>query len=201
MQELVAGFPADLSAAVFVTLHMFNQGESFLSDILNRVGPLKACLAREGQPIEHGRIYIAPPDYHLLFSPDAVHLGHGPKEGLQRPSINVMFRSAAVMFRDRVAGVVLTGMLDDGAAGLWEILQQGGVTMVQEPEEAAYRSMPESAIRGLNVQYILRLKEMAPLLARLSMGEPREMQTQPEKSQPSTESRSARLVRQACPGC
>ena len=201
LQEVVAGFPADLSAAVFVTLHMFSQSESCMPAILTEAGPLNACLASDGQPIENGRIYIAPPDHHLLLSHDAVHLGHGPREGLQRPSINVMFRSAAAIFGERVAGVVLTGMLDDGAAGLWEVLQRGGITLVQDPEEAAYRSMPESAIRGLNVQYIVRLGEIAPLLTRLSVGESRESESQPAKYQPSPEPKNALLIRQACPEC
>lgn len=200
LQEVVAGFTADLRAAVFITLHMFERTEVVLPDLLNAAGPLRADLARDGESIAEGRIYIAPPDYHLLFTADKVHLGHGPKEGLQRPSINVMFRSAATVFGDRAAGVVLTGMLDDGAAGLWEILQHGGVTVVQEPAEAAYRSMPESAIRGLNVQYILRLKDMAPLLARLSMGERRETQAQ-DVVPLSTAALEAPLVRQACPEC
>lgn len=200
LQEVVAGFRADLSAAVFITLHMFERTEVILPDLLNSAGPLRVALACDGEPIVDGRIYIAPPDYHLLVTADKIHLGHGPKEGLQRPSINVMFRSAAAVFGERAAGVILTGMLDDGAAGLWEILQRGGVTIVQEPAEAAYRSMPESAIRGLNVQYILRLKDMAPLLTRLSMGERRETQTQNEVRSV-TEAVEAPLVRQACPEC
>lgn len=201
LQQLVAGFPVDLRAAVFITLHMYSRSEAILPELLNAVSPLEASLAVDGEPIRDGRIYIAPPDYHLIFTPQTVHLGHGPKEGLQRPSINVMFRSAAAIFGERAAGVVLTGMLDDGSAGLWEILEHGGVTVVQDPEEAAYRSMPESAIRGLNVQYILRLREIAPLLTRLSMGERHQTHTHPEVSQPGTELTHPHLTRQACPEC
>ena len=201
LREMVAGFPADLPAAIFITLHMFERGELFLPDLLNSAGPLKAQFARDDLPIEDGRIYVAPPDHHLLIGPTAVRLGHGPREGLQRPSINVMFRSAAAAFGDRVVGVVLTGLLDDGASGLWEILQYGGITAVQDPEEAAYRSMPESAICGLNVQYILRLGEMAPLLTRLSMGERRDPQTvaKPQSTEAALPQASPRL--QACPEC
>lgn len=201
LQQLIAGFAPGLPAAVFITLHMFERTEIILPGLLNTAGPLKAGLASDGEPIANGRIYIAPPDYHMVFAPDSVHLRHGPREGLQRPSINVMFRSAAAVFGERTTGVVLTGMLDDGAAGLWEILQHGGATVVQDPEEAAYRSMPESAIRGLNVQYIVRLKEMAPLLTRLSMGERRETQPQTEVPQPHTGPATARLIQQACPEC
>ncbi len=199
LRELVAGLPAHLPAAIFISLHMFERGELFLPDLLSAAGPLRTCLARDDLPIEEGHIYIAPPDHHLLIGTETMRLGHGPREGLQRPSINVMFRSAAASFGDRVAGVILTGLLDDGAAGLWEILERGGVAIVQDPEEAAYRSMPESAIRGLNVQYILRLKEMAPLLTRLSMGERRQVQTVPVAAASSLPHATSRL--QSCPEC
>ena len=200
MQTLVAKLPPDLPAAIFIALHMFERGEVVLPEVLNRAGPLRAELARDGAVIQNGCIYIAPPDHHLLLTPEYLRISHGPREGLQRPSINVMFRSAASAFGDRVAGVVLTGMLDDGAAGLWEILQQGGVTIVQDPDEAAYRSMPESAIRGLNVQYILQTNEIAPLLTRLSMGEQRNTTPNGGPGVASAKDDPG-LTRQACPEC
>jgi two-component system chemotaxis response regulator CheB len=171
IQKVISGFQPDLRAAVFVTQHLSDRSQGILPDILNRVGSLPAMHPWEETPIQMGRIYVAPPDYHLLLTPDTVYLGHGPKENLQRPCINTMFRSAAASHGERVAGVLLTGLLDDGAAGLWEIQQKGGATIVQDPGEAEYKSMPESAIRGLNVQYIVRLAEMAPLLTRLTMGD------------------------------
>ena len=201
LRELVAGLPRDLPAAVFITLHLFERNRMILPELLNEAGPLRAALATEGEPIREGRIYIAPPDHHLQFIGETIQLGHGPREGLQRPSINVMFRSAAANFGERVAGVVLTGMLDDGAAGLWEILRHGGVTVVQDPEEAAYRSMPESAIHGLNVQYILCLKEIGPLLTRLSIGERRENQSQFAESGPGVAPSHAPASPQAWPEC
>jgi two-component system chemotaxis response regulator CheB len=201
LQQLVAQLPADLPAAIFITLHMPEQGGIFLPDVLNRAGPLRAEVAKDNAVIQDGRIYVAPVDHHLLLMPDGLRISHGPREGLQRPSINVMFRSAAAAFGDRVAGVVLTGMLDDGAAGLWEIQQKGGVTVVQDPEEAAYRSMPESAIRGLNVQYILRLDEIAHLMTRLGMGERRDSNT-PQNTYPADAALPGpALTRQACPEC
>jgi two-component system, chemotaxis family, protein-glutamate methylesterase/glutaminase len=171
LQRLVAGFPRDLQAAVFVSLHLSERSANMLPGILNRAGPLPASTPWEDSPIQMGRIYVAPPDCHLILKPDSVHVGHGPRENLQRPCINVMFRSAASCYQERVAGVLLTGLLDDGAAGLWEIQQRGGTTVVQDPAEAAYPSMPESAIRGLKVEYIVRLAEIAPLLTRLTMGD------------------------------
>ena len=169
LQKLAASFPVDLAAAVFVTLHIYQRSEGILPVLLNQAGPLPAAHAIDNEPIRAGRIYIAPPDYHLVLTPGFMQLTHGPKENLQRPCINVMFRSAAATYGERVAGVLLTGLLDDGVAGLWEIQQQHGATIVQDPEEATFRSMPDSAIRGLNVQYIVRLAEMGPLLARLSV--------------------------------
>lgn len=168
IQNVVAGFPVDLPAAVFVTIHVSGRSDGILPSIISRASPLPAAHAIDGEGIQHGRIYIAPPDYHLLLRPGHVHLSHGPRENLQRPCINAMFRSAAETYDGRVSGVLLSGLLDDGAAGLWQIQQQNGATIVQDPEEATFRSMPDSAIRGLNVQYIVRLAEMAPLLVRLA---------------------------------
>ena len=195
IQTLAAGFPADLPAAVFLTLHIYGGSEGILPVLLNRAGPLPAANAVDGEPIKAGRIYVAPPDHHLVLGAARVHLSHGPKENLQRPCINVMFRSAAAAFCERVAGVLLSGLLDDGAAGLWEIQQHHGATIVQDPEEALFRSMPDSAIRGLNVEYIVRLEEMARLLARLTMSD--HNVTKPgEPIQPSME-----RTGQACPEC
>ncbi len=171
IQKLASAFPPDLAAAVFITQHQAGRSEGILPEILNRAGPLLALHPWEETAIEMGRIYVAPPDYHLILTRDTVLVGHGPKENMQRPCINTMFRSAAAAHGPSVAGVLLTGLLDDGAAGLWDIQQKGGATVVQDPKEAAYPSMPQSAIRGLNVQYILRLAEMAPLLSRLTMGD------------------------------
>lgn len=168
VQTLASTLPPDLRGAIVITLHQHPSSDGILAKVLNRVGPLPAVMAEEGMTTEPGRIYVAPPDHHLLLREGFVQLSHGPKENLQRPSINVMFRSAAQAYRERVAGVLLTGLLDDGAAGLWEIQQQNGTTIVQEPTEAEFPSMPQSAIRGVNVQYIVRLAEMGPLLGRLT---------------------------------
>lgn len=195
IQKVVSGFQPGLGAAVFVTQHLSERSEGILPEILNRIGCLPAMHPWEETRIEMGRIYVAPPDYHLLLTPDTVYLGHGPKENLQRPCINTMFRSAAASHGQHVAGVLLTGLLDDGAAGLWEIQQKGGATIVQDPDEAAYRSMPESAIRGLNVQYIVRLAEMAPLLTRLTMDDKNLQQAGGAQEQ------IERSVSQACPEC
>jgi two-component system, chemotaxis family, protein-glutamate methylesterase/glutaminase len=185
--------PPDLQASVFVTIHLGERGPSILPEVLSRAGPLPATYPRE-MAIERGIIYVAPPDHHLILTPETVHIAHGPRENLQRPCINTMFRSAAASHGASVVGVVLTGLLDDGAAGLWEIQQAGGATMVQDPEEAAFRSMPDSAIRGVSVQYIVRLAEMAPLLTRLTMGD-----QNIESSHPASPVEEPAL--QSCPEC
>lgn len=196
IQKVASQFPPDLAAAVFITQHQAQRSEGILPTLLNRVCPLPAMHPWEETAIEMGKIYVAPPDYHLILTSDTVHVEHGPKENFQRPCINTMFRSAAAAHGPNVAGVLLTGLLDDGAAGLWEIQQKGGATLVQDPEEAAYRSMPDSAIRGLNVQYIVRLAEIGPLLTRLTMGE-RTMQERTEETVESVDE----TVSQACPEC
>lgn len=195
IQTLAAQFPADLAAAVFVTLHVYERSDGILPQLLSRLSPLPAAYAQDGEPIRAGRIYVAPPDYHLRLASGHVHLSHGPKENMQRPCIDVMFRSAARSYGDRVTGVLLTGLLDDGAAGLWEIQQYHGATIVQDPEEATFRSMPDSAVRGLNVQYIVRLAEMGPLLARLSVAD-HNLSKPGEPVFPRGE-----LSSQACPEC
>ena len=146
LRQLVSQFAADLPAAVFLVTHLNPRTRSYLPQILARESLLPVEHPEDGAPIEHGRIYVAPPDYHLVIEQGHLHLGLGPKEQHQRPCINVTFRSAAQAYGDRVAGVVLTGTLDDGTAGLWEVKRRGGVAIVQSPEEALFPSMPLSAL-------------------------------------------------------
>jgi two-component system chemotaxis response regulator CheB len=122
-------------------------------------------------PIEPRRICTAAPDHHLEVDHGHIQLSTGPKEQHSRPAINVTFRSAALAYGERVAGVILTGEMDDGVAGLWEIKRRGGIAIVQNPEEAQYPSMPLSALREIAVDYTVRLAEMGPLLSRLAVGE------------------------------
>lgn len=171
MVKIVAAIPFDTPAALFMVMHISAREKSLLPSILNGRGPERACHAEEGQQIEPGRIYVAPPDRHLMIGMDHVHVVRGPKEGLQRPSINVLFRSAAETYGKRVIGVLLSGMLDDGAAGLWQIANHRGVTIVQDPADALYPSMPESAVRDVPVDYSVAAKEIGPLVNRLVAGE------------------------------
>jgi two-component system chemotaxis response regulator CheB len=194
LQELVATLPTDLDAAILVTLHIYHTSDGILPYILNRAGTLPATNAVDGEPVETGRIYVAPPDYHLVLDDQHLQLSHGPKESMQRPCINAMFRSVAAAYGPRASGVLLTGTLDDGAAGLWEIQQHGGTTIVQDPAEAVFPAMPKNAIRGLNVQYIVRIREMAPLLVRLTERSERYFPEIPVQSQ-------LEPADQSCPEC
>src|SRR5262249_40455051 len=153
LQKLVHDLPCDLPAAVFVITHVHPRTRSYLPEILQRAGKLMASHPEDGTPIQPGRIYVAPPDHHLLIERDHVHLTMGPKEQHQRPCINVSFRSAALAYTEQVVGVVLTGQMDDGTAGLWEIKRRGGIAVVQNPEEALYPSMPLSALREIEADY------------------------------------------------
>ncbi len=170
LMEICRSLPADLPAAVFVVLHSPARARNLLADILGELGPLPAVQAAEGDAIVHGRIYVPAPDRHLVIGRDHVHLSRGPKEGLQRPSINMTFRSAARVYGERVVGVLLSGMLDDGASGLWEITGHNGITVVQDPEEAPYPSMPASALKDVPVDYRLAAHEIGPLLNSLVRG-------------------------------
>ena len=171
LTQLVAQFHQDLQAVVLVVMHLSPRSRSYLPEILGRAGPLPALHPEDGAAIECGRIYVAPPDYHLVVERDHVHLGTGPKEQHQRPCVNVTLRSAAQAYGERVAGVILTGALDDGTAGLWEVKQRGGVAVVQSPEEAICPSMPLSALREMEIDYTVRIADMGALLTRLASAE------------------------------
>lgn len=168
LRALAAGLPADFAAAVFVVLHTSPESPGLLPAILGRAGPLPAVAAEDGERLRTGRIYVAPPDHHLVVEPGVVRATRGPRENRFRPAIDPLFRSAAQTYGPRVAGVILTGYLDDGTAGLWTVKQLGGTAVVQDPADALVDSMPLSALRHVEVDYCLPLAEIAPLLVRLS---------------------------------
>jgi two-component system, chemotaxis family, protein-glutamate methylesterase/glutaminase len=164
---LAKQLPASLEASVFVTLHLSPQFPSVLDAVLTRSGPLPATFAKDGETFERGRIYIAPPERHLLVDHDRVLLGTGPRENSARPAIDPMFRSAAVCCGARAVGVLLTGTLGDGAAGLRTLKQSGGVAVVQDPSDAAYPEMPATALSLFEPDLVVRLAAMPALLVRL----------------------------------
>lgn len=168
LQPLVADLPPDLPAAVFIVLHISADFPSLLPQILARQSMLDVAHAVDGEPIQSGRIYVAPPDEHLIIEDKRVKLVHGPKENLHRPSIDALFRSAARWGGPRVIGVVLTGARSDGKVGMRAVKLRGGLTIVQDPSEAPFPSMPRSVMQEIQVDYSLPLREIAPLLNHLS---------------------------------
>jgi two-component system, chemotaxis family, protein-glutamate methylesterase/glutaminase len=168
LSRLMAGLPADFPAAIFVSVHFPASSMSMLPRILNRAGPLEAVHPHDRDVIEPGKIYVAPPDHHLLVFSGRVRVVRGPTENGNRPAIDPMFRSASVAYGPRVLGVVLTGNLDDGTAGLHAIKRRGGATIAQDPAEAMFPSMPTNAIDYGVVDHIATLDDIPSLLVRLT---------------------------------
>ncbi|MGV0028034.1 chemotaxis protein CheB [Phormidesmis priestleyi] len=168
LSRLVKLLPAELPAAIFVTVHFPSYGTSLLPQILNRCGTLPALHPHDGDPIEPGRVYVAPPDYHLELHDQHIRLSRGPRENGHRPAIDVLFRSAAQAYNQRAIGVILSGMLDDGTAGLKAIKERGGVAIVQDPQEALFDGMVRSAINNVSVDAVLPISDLAARLVALS---------------------------------
>jgi two-component system chemotaxis response regulator CheB len=169
IRSLCEGLPADLSAAVFVVLHMspLSSGEN-LARIFQRHTDLTCRVAEDGSSIQAGHLYVAPSNHHLLLTEEGIKLNQGTRENKYRPSIDVLFRSAAVAYRSRVIGVVLTGMLEDGTSGMYAIKRCGGTCIVQEPEEAQFSDMPQSVLNRLEVDHRLPVAGIAAMLAELA---------------------------------
>jgi two-component system, chemotaxis family, protein-glutamate methylesterase/glutaminase len=165
---LAENFSRDFPAAVLVTIHLPSYSRSTLDGMLGQAGPLSASFAVEGERLKKGHIYIAPPDRHLLLDGDRLSLGSGPRENNARPAIDPMFRSAAVCCGPRAVGVVLTGTLGDGASGLWALNQCGGLTIVQDPQDAAFPEMPLSALNRAKPDHVVRLADMPALVESLA---------------------------------
>jgi two-component system chemotaxis response regulator CheB len=169
LQQLVELLPEDYPGAVFIVMH--TGPGSILPEILSRAGKIPAVSAENNMPYEGNRIYVAPPDRHLLINDGVMQLKAGPRENGSRPSIDPLFRSAARTHRERVVGVILTGKLDDGAAGLYAVKARGGLAIVQDPTEAAAPDMPLNAMRHLAVDHCLPLIGIAALLSKIASGE------------------------------
>lgn len=164
LMKLAGAFRPDLPAAVLVTLHLSSEFRSTLDEVLTRAGPLPAEFAADGERIRKSRIYIAPPNRHLLVEGDRIALGAGPRENNSRPAIDPMLRSAALCCGNRAIGVVLTGTLGDGASGLWAVKQCGGMTVVQDPRGAAFPEMPQTALDQVAPDHVVNLQHMPALL-------------------------------------
>jgi len=166
ISRLVAELPRDMRASVFVVLHI-SRGRSMLPEILTRAGRLPAAHPTDGEPLQYGRIYVAPPDHHLIIQEGIVRVAHSASENGVRPAVDPLFRSAARVYGPRVIGVVLTGALDDGTAGVAAIKEAGGVTIAQDPDEAFSPGMPRSAISTGMVDHVIVLRDIPLLLTAL----------------------------------
>jgi two-component system, chemotaxis family, protein-glutamate methylesterase/glutaminase len=161
LRTLIAGLPAGLDAAICVVLHIPSTGRSMLAPILDRSGDLQAVLAQHGAPLLPGTIYVAPADHHLLIRADAIELSRGPKENGVRPAADPMLRSLARAWGEVAIAVVLSGALDDGAAGAAAVVEAGGRLIVQAPDDALVPGMPSSAIAVTRPDAVLPLDEIA----------------------------------------
>jgi two-component system chemotaxis response regulator CheB len=215
--RLVRTLPPEFPAALFMVLHVPSSTTSALPSILDRQGPLPAAHARDGERIRYGRIYVAPPDSHMLIGEGAIRLSRGPRENGHRPAIDPTFRSAARSHGPCTVGVVLSGVLDDGTAGLLAIKARGGIAVVQDPDDALYPSMPSSAIDHVKVDHVVACPAIAALLGELAEEppphhelfatdnpvraevEPEELTSDPPGNEPATTTGRPSIF--ACPDC
>jgi two-component system chemotaxis response regulator CheB len=171
LKIILRGLPASLDAAIFVVIHLSPEATSNLPLILTRAGHLRARHPMNGERYQRAVVYVAPPDRHMVLNDGTVSLTSGPRENRVRPAVDVLFRSAALAAGPRVIGVILSGGLSDGAAGLAAIARAGGLTVVQDPEDAAARGMPESAIHSGPVDHVVPIAQIPQLICS-SVGEP-----------------------------
>ncbi|HEY8078551.1 MAG TPA: chemotaxis protein CheB [Labilithrix sp.] len=167
LRELVRELPLGFPASIVVVTHVAAHAPSALPSILTRSGPLRATHATSGVRLEHGHIFVAPPDHHLLVHDGALRLTRGPRENGHRPAVDPLFRSAARWHGPRVIAVVLSGALDDGTSGAFAVRMRGGIVVAQSPDDASYASMPESVIARVGADHVAPARELARLLVRL----------------------------------
>ena len=167
LRFLASEFPHDFPASVVVVIHLSSQFRTTLDAILTEAGPLPATFAVDGEKFERGHIYIAPPERHLLLENGQLCLGSGPRENNARPALDPLFRSAALCYGPRAIGAVLTGQMGDGAAGLSVLKRCGGITVVQDPSDAAFPEMPATALSRSKPDHIVGLADMPALFEKL----------------------------------
>ena len=213
LRTLVKQLPKDFPASVHIVQHLSNESPSNLVAVLGTTSQLPIAFAKDKELIEPGRIYLAPPDFHLLLERDRLRVIRGPRENRMRPAIDPLFRSAAVTYKSYVTGVILTGMLDDGTAGLQAIKACGGMAIVQDPNDAAYSSMPQSAISTVEVDRIVPLNEIASILMERVHQTPATVKEVPADlllevpitrdaiTEPDTMAQIGKPVAHSCPSC
>jgi two-component system, chemotaxis family, protein-glutamate methylesterase/glutaminase len=177
LTELVAQFTPEMDAAFFIVMHLSKTAISdYLIHRLQPVSMLPCQVARDAMPIEQGHIYVAPPNEHLLVNEGQIVVGHGPEENSWRPSINVLFRSAAAAYNSHVVGIILTGYLNDGTSGMAAIKRSGGICIVQDPNEAEFADMPLSVLNNIEVDFSLRLAEFGDRLTEILKRNPKKVE-------------------------
>ncbi len=196
---LLAALPADLPAAILVVIHTSEESPGLLPQIFRRQSNLPVLSAAKLK-LESGKVYVAVPGKHLIVVDGEIAVMDGPRENRNRPAIDPMFRSVAKVYRERAIGVVLTGYLDDGTAGLATIKQNGGIAVVQDPEDAQAPSMPMSAVANVNVDYVVSLSQLPGLLQQLVTQPPPPMQHPASETMQPDEVRSQPSV-YTCPEC
>lgn len=213
IRQICRELPADLPACVLVAVHVGAIGQNLLAGILESDGLLPASTAVDGETIENGRIYVAPADHHLIIDGRTLRLGRGPRENMSRPAIDPLFRSAGLSAGPGAVGVLLSGMLNDGASGLADLKRCGGVTVVQNPFDAAESEMPRTALLASDIDYRAPASDLADLISRLVREEAGPDLTSPASigvevaiaiGRPSDSSVIAEIadpVPLACPGC
>src|SRR3982750_898698 len=171
LKMLFDRLPVDLPASLFIALHVHADSPALLPVILEKAGKMKVVTATEGARFRHGFAYVAPPDRHLMLDRNGIRLSVGPKENGHRPAVDPLFRSAAIAYGPRVVGMILSGMLDDGAAGLRAVKACRGTTLVQDPVEALYPGMPRNALAYGQVDYCKPVEKLASMLIKLAAEE------------------------------
>ncbi len=162
ISEILSKLPSNFPAPIAIAQHLEPKRPSMMAEILDKLSPLSVKQAQTGDVLYPGKVYIAPPDLHLLVNPDgSLSLSHGEKVHFARPAGDVLFKSVAASFKDKCIAVVLTGMDGDGAAGVQEIKKMGGIVVAQDKATCKYPSMPDSAIQTGDVDFVVPLESIA----------------------------------------
>lgn len=171
LKRIMADLPADLPASIFIATHVPARSSGYVAEMLDGIGPLPVSVAIDGQPIERSKVYVAVPDRHLLLLNGAITLGEGPRENMARPAIDPLFRSAALSYGGRAVGIILSGMLDDGASGLAAIKARGGTCLVQHPLDAVADQMPLAALEAVDADGVATAADLGRMIAETAADE------------------------------
>jgi two-component system chemotaxis response regulator CheB len=203
LRALASTLPAHLPAPIFIVLHLYASYDSQLADLLTKAGPLPAVFARHGQTVEPGIIYLAPPNRHLLLDqPDRITLSAGPRENLHRPAIDALFRTAARTYGPRTIGVILSGTMDDGVAGMLAVRMRGGCTIVQDPADAPYPELPQNVLDQVrDINHVVPLAEIPNLLVHLIAARTAGVESEVKMGMNAAPSAHEAPVAYICPEC